>query len=229
MSKLKNIIVSVVIWGMCVLIIFPIVMLITPCKVYKLPFLYSMISLVEETDIPQEIIEDDEDIIKCRHADIDFSEKKIYVEFYIYSTDTTEEEIFSLVVNAVSDYLKDSHYPFRDYKIQLSALSMGAYILDAFNYNIDGNINDNPYEFKRCKYNPIYGYISSLKNYDWVEMLVLSYDIILDDISVIHNMSNLKEIVCSDDIFTDEQKRELVSVNNDLKFTVVGNDIDKYW
>ena len=227
MSKLKNIIVSVVIWSMCVLIIFPIVMLITPCKVYKLPFLYSMISLIEETDIPQEINEDDEDIIKCRYADIDFSEKKIFIEFYIY--DSNEAEIFSLIVNEVSDYLKNSHYPFRDYKVELCVLSMGVDSLQAFNYDVNGSINDNPYEFKRCNYKAIDGCISSLKNYDWVEVLGLHQDLYLDDISVIDNMPNLKEIVCSDDIFTDEQKRELVSVNNDLKFTVVGNDIDKYW
>ena len=227
MSKIKNIIVSVVIWGMCVLIIFPIVMLMIPCKVYKLPFLYSMISLVEETDIPQEINEDDEDIIKCRYADIDFFEKKIFIEFYIY--DSNEAEIFSLIVNEVSDYLKNSHYPFRDYKVELCVQSMGVDSLQAFNYDVNGSINVNPYEFKRCNYKAIDGCISSLKNYDWVEVLGLRQGLYLDDISVIHNMPNLKEIVCSNDIFTVEQKRELVSVNSDLKFTVVGNDIDKYW
>ena len=111
-------------------------------------------------------------------------------------------------------------------QVQLDLFDMGADGIIARNYDFDGKINEPSFKFNYCFYQPIYdGKLSYLKNYDWVEVLRIDSDVEIDDISPLIDMTNLKEIICPFDIFSDSQKKLLTDKHKDLKFTLNENAI----
>lgn len=205
----------------------------SPYYLAQFPHFYGVLNSVKNIYIPESYINSyDEnnigkhhEIIKCFNAYYDKKHKKVKLDFEI--NDINEIDIFSLIVNDVSIYMKNHPNSFLNKsKVDITLWSMGTECIIVSNYirtynlNINDNINEMTYNFNNCimKF-PGGDKISSLKNYNWLEVIDFEDIFEVDDINSLDNLVNLKEIKCSDDMFTNEQKEILMNKHKGLIFT----------
>lgn len=75
--------------------------------------------------------------------------------------------------------------------------------------------------YSKEDFTAFYGKLSSLKNYEWVEVLEIGDDVEIDSISPLVDMTNLKEIICAPDTFRKYQEQLLTDTHKNIKITLI--------
>lgn len=201
----------------------------SPYKLTQIPYFCGVLNSIKKMNVPDSYVDSynkrdikpNYEMIECCSAVYDKKRKKVSLEFEIY--DINDIDIFSLLVNNISLYMKnhDDSY-LNDCKVDIILISMGRECITVCNYDKTYNENTNgpAYKFSNCKVTYLGDVkLSSLKNYTWLEIIDFADVFKADDINSLDNLVDLKEIRYREDIFTDDQKDLLLKKHKDLIFT----------
>lgn len=203
-------------------VILIIVQIKIPYMLYQLPVFYSVLNEVDDFSTAYNIKSGDQDRktvepIICENAYADIFDKEAALTFYI--TCENSEEVFGLLVKDISLYTE--RHPkafFSKCKVDINYFDMGRDGIIARNYAEDNNINEPSYHYNYCYFNAFDSKLSSLKTYDWVEILEIGDEVIIDDIKPLINMLYLKKIICPVNCLNEKQKEMLTEKHKSLQF-----------
>lgn len=206
-----------------------IIQLNRPYAIYQAFRFYGVLDSIEEMSIPDSYlysynesnIKKHHALIECVSASYDKSNNKVDLKFNIH--DANDIGILGLIVENISSYMKNhSDSYLNDCKIEIILINMGAECVNICNYdrNSDENVNKPSYVFTYCRITyPIEILLSSLKNYKWIEIFDFADNVIVDDMTALDDMNNLRKISCTEGMFTDVQMEKLLMKYPDLIFS----------
>ena len=200
--------------GIVTAVILIIVQMRIPCIIYQLPIFYSVLNEVEDFSTAYNNKSEDHDRktvepIICENAYADFFDKEAAFTFCI--TCENSEEVFGSLVKDISLYMEHHSNAFLSKcRVDIEYFDMGRSGIIARNYTEDNDIDEPSYQYNYCYFNAFDSKLSSLKTYDWVEVLEIGDEVVMDDIRPLLNMRDLKKIICRKDLF-DERQREVLS------------------
>lgn len=200
----------------------------SPYKLTQFPYFCGLLHSIDKINIPESYLNSDIEsyrnrgykIIECSSAFYDKKNKEVQLWIKIRGNII---DIFSLVVQSVSSYMKnhpDSYL--NECKIDIVLNACGGSAIRIQNYDTDNFdfISEPRYKFSYCRVAFfINAKLSDFKNYTWLEYINLE-EIIVDDLNSLDNLTDLKEIRCPQDMFTDEQKQKLIDKHKGLVFTI---------
>ena len=218
MSDRKKVIIFLSIVSVITLII---VQMRIPCMIYHLPIFYSVLNEVD--DFSSEYISKTSDHevnkiepIMCKRAYADIFDKEAALTFIISCENS--EEVFGLLVKDLSLYMEQNPNDFLSKcRVDINYFDMGRSGIVARNYTGDNDIKEPSYHYNYCYFNAFDSKLSSLKTYDWAEILEIGDEVKIDDIKPLIDMPFLKKIICPSDCFDNAQKTALTNAHNGIK------------
>ena len=199
----------------------------SPYKLTQFPYFCGLLYSIDKINIPESYLNNDIEnyrsrgykIIECSSAFYDKKSKEVKLRIKIRGNMI---DIFSLVVQNVSLYMKnhpDSYLNECKIDIVLDACGGSAIIIQNYDEDKSDFISEPRYKFSYCSVaffvNPK---LSEFKNYTWLECINFE-EVVIDNINSLDNLSDLKEIRCPQDMFSDEQKQKLIDKHKGLVFT----------
>ncbi len=201
----------------------------SPYKLTQFPYFYGILNSVNKLQVPDSYIysysksekKEYHKMIECTSATYDKTNNQVNLEFIV--NDLNDVNIFSLIVNNISLFMKNHPNSYlNECKIDIVLNACGGSGIIIQNYDEDSSdFISNPHnEFFYCRVTfLINSILSDFKNYTWLEVIEFRDIFEVDDINSLDNLTNLKEIRCPQDMFTDEQKQKLIDRHKGLVFT----------
>ena len=219
MSDRKKVIIFLSIVCTIILII---VQMKIPCIIYQLPVFYSILNEVDDFSSEFNSKASDHDINKidpiiCEKAYADIFDKEAALTFMVNCENS--KEVFGLLVKDISLYLEQNPNAFlTKCRVDINYFDMGRSGIIARNYSEGNEINEPSYHYNYCYFNAFDSKLSSLKTYDWVEILEIGDEVKTDDIRPLIDMPVLRKIICPYDLFDNDQKTSLINAHKGLRF-----------